>query len=75
MGREKLPDPVLAAAKLQPLKHQDIIDFLKRFPRDEKSDVIRACLRIGRDHLDLLEKYLQSPPEQPQLTLEDLETA
>lgn len=72
MARQRKPDPVVISTKLQPLDHEDIIDFVSPLPRDLKSAYIRAALRIAKDNPELLKKYLNSPPEPPQISIYEL---
>ena len=72
MARPKLPEAKPISFKLQPLFHRDIIDFIEAIPENERSDYYRAALRIIRDNPQLLRKYLNEPPQPPQMSINDL---
>ncbi|AVX40784.1 hypothetical protein CTH_10020 (plasmid) [Carboxydocella thermautotrophica] len=57
MARKKLPEPWIKTVRLQPLFHQDIIDFLESC--EDQSVILRAALRLAKDRPDLIEQYIK----------------
>lgn len=60
-------------------RDSDIRDFIKKvdageiegLDRYDRSDITRACLRMAKDHQELLLKYLHTNPQSPQITLDE----